>query len=172
VDSGELTGHDAPSDGGTRWFRERLAALAGAEGERPRRAAVLESPPLREGHMPPLYARDGEESFYVLEGEAVFHVGDEVVRARAGAVVVAPAGVPRTYIVTSRTARWLVMSEVASLARYEDFTRAVTTSPAGAVPGRPAWPSPEERAALTAIARANGIAILGPPGALPCDLAA
>src|SRR4051794_14762894 len=118
---------DGLSDAGTRWFRDRLTDLIRTGDERARRVAGLESPAMRRGSMAPLYARDRDESFYLLEGEAVFYVGGETVQARASDVVVAPRHVPRTFIVTSESARWLVMSEVSSLARYEDFTRAVTT---------------------------------------------
>lgn len=151
---------EAPSAGaaGTAWFGERLAGLAShlTDGE----ATVLERT-APAGVMPPLLTRDRDESYLVLEGEVVFHVGGETVHARAGEAVVAPRGAERTFRVVSRRARWLVLTAVRSAERYADFLRAV------ARPVTDRWPSPEEHAALTALAAANGIAILGPPGSLP-----
>ena len=155
---------ESPSAGaaGTAWFADRLAGLAGglAEG----RATVVERSAPAES-MPPLHTRDRDESYLVLEGEIVFHVGGETVQAAAGDAVVAPRGVERTFRVVSERARWLVLTAVRSAERYADFLRAV----ARPVEGR--WPSPDEHAALTALAAANGIAILGPPGSLPRQLA-
>ena len=147
------------------WFRDRLAGTASRAAGRLARAVVLESPSFRRGVMPPLYAHDVDESYQVLEGEVVFHVGDETVHASAGDVVVAPRHVPRTFRVVSERARWLVITSLRSLARYEDFQRAV--APAEPDARCAGWPSEEEHATLSTIAAANGIEILGPPGLLP-----
>ena len=150
----------APSAGaaGTAWFGERLAALATgiADGQ----ATVVERSAAA-GAMPPLHTRDRDESYLVLEGEVAFHVGGETVHARPGDAVVAPRGIERTFRVESERARWLVLTAVRSPERYADFLRAVAQPVAGR------WPSPEEHSALTAVAAANGIAIVGPPGTLP-----
>jgi mannose-6-phosphate isomerase-like protein (cupin superfamily) len=146
------------------WFRDLLAATPERAAGRLGRAVVLESRALRRDAMPPLHAHDVDESYRVLEGEVVFHVGGERVHARAGDVVVAPRHVPRTFRVVSERARWLVITSLRSLARYEDFQRAV--APVGAE-DEPAWASEEDYAVLTGLAAANGIEILGPPGLLP-----
>ncbi|CAN5686912.1 cupin domain-containing protein [soil metagenome] len=146
------------------WFGERLAQLPVEAGRVPERVVAIESAQLTGGSMPPLHAHDRDETFQVLEGEVVFFVGEETVEARAGDVVIAPRDVPRTYLVTSASARWLVTTALRSLARYEDFALAV------ARPGpADSWPSAEEEAAVSAIASANGITLLGPPGSLPAD---
>jgi mannose-6-phosphate isomerase-like protein (cupin superfamily) len=145
------------------WFRERLAGLASEPAREGLRAAAVETAPLSQGVMPPLYARDEDESYLLLEGEVEFHVGDERLRASAGDVVVAPRGVARTFRVLSQRARWLVVTSVRSLAGYEAFSRAVARPSAEG--GE--WPSVEEAAAVASVAAANGIDVLGPPGALP-----
>jgi hypothetical protein len=117
-----------------------------------------------EGTMAPLLRRDVAETYRVLAGEVVFFVGDEVVSARAGDVVVAPAGVPRTFRADSEGARWLVLTHVRSLDRFADFGRAVSTPRADPSAG---WPSEEEHAVVASMGAANGIELLGPPGALP-----
>jgi quercetin dioxygenase-like cupin family protein len=159
-----------PADAGSRWFRDRLADLPLEAGRGAGRIAAIESAPLPAGTMPPLHVRDRDESYHVLLGSVTFFVGDETITASAGEVVVAPAGVPRTFRVTSETARWLVLTELDSVARYEDFTRAVAQGwdVEGASAGT--WPSEEEAAAVSAVGAANGIVVLGPPGMLPGDL--
>ena len=158
------------ADAGSQWFRARLAQLPTTAVRDDGRAAVVETAAMERGTMPPLHARDRDESYHVLEGEVVFYVGDETVRARAGEVVVVPSGTARTFLVTSATARWLVMTTVRSLSRYQDFTRAVTQPREIGGLEETTWPSAEEAASLAAIAAANGIHVLGPPGMLPSAL--
>jgi cupin domain len=117
-----------------------------------------------EGFMPPLLTRAEAETYRVLAGQVVFFVGGEMVWAEAGDVVVAPAGVARTFRAGSPGARWLVLTRVRSLDRFVDFGRAVSmpigTPSAG-------WPSADEHASVASLAAVNGIELLGPPGALP-----
>jgi quercetin dioxygenase-like cupin family protein len=55
---------------------------------------LVESPP-GEGAL--LHFHPYEEIFITLEGEATFTVGDEVIEAKAGQIVVAPANVPHKF---------------------------------------------------------------------------
>jgi mannose-6-phosphate isomerase-like protein (cupin superfamily) len=136
------------------WFVERVAESLSD----PRNALVERG--ARGGEMAPLHVRREDETYRVVEGRVTFFVGAETVSAGAGDVVVAPAGVARTARVESTSARWLVLTRVDSLSRFEDFGRAFA-APADE------WPSLEEVASLSAIAVANGIDVVGPPGALP-----
>ena len=45
------------------------------------------------GPVDPHVHEDHTDSFYILEGEVEFMIGDEIVRARPGTWVAAPAGV-------------------------------------------------------------------------------
>ena len=114
----------------------------------------------RRGVMPPLHRRGEDESYRVLEGELTFYVDGDELRAGPDDVVAVPRDARRTFRVESAWARWLVVTRVRSVARYEDFGRAL------ACPVEE-WPSAEEAAAVAAIAAANGIEVLGPPGLLP-----
>ncbi len=134
-----------------------LAARAASDGTR---VVVTESRTAATGVMPPLYVHAENESYYVVEGEITFYVGDEIVHARAGDAVPVAGGLERTFRVTSEGARWLVATRARSYRRYDDFARALARPAAS-------WPSPEEEASIGAIAGANGIEILGPPGTLP-----
>ena len=147
-------------------FRERIGRLARERSGDGARAAVLETTAVTRGAMPPLHAHEHDESYEIIEGEVTFFVGAEVVRATRGEVVVAPKGIARTFRVESERARWLVMTSLRSPTRYNEFAHAVA-QPVGDGTAHPTWPSAEEASALQAIAAANGITVLGPPGALP-----
>lgn len=128
------------------------------------RVAVVErSAPA--GAMAPLHRRDAVETYRVVEGRVKFFVGADVVVAHEGEEVVAPPGAARTFRVESASARWLVSTTVTSFERFADFGRAVTTRVSA--PSAAGWPCAHERATVASIAAANGIEVLGPPGALP-----
>ena len=116
------------------------------------------------GAMAPLLVRTVDEIYRVLEGVVTFFVGAEQVAAAPGDVVVAPRRVPRTFRVESEDARWVVITRVRSPERFFDFGRAVSAPAAHPEAG---WPSADEEATVASIAGANGIELLGPPGALP-----
>lgn len=141
---------------------ERVAAL---RGHAPGGAsmALVEST-LSAGLMPPLHAHDEDEAFLVLEGAVTVYAGDETVKLEAGDSYVAPRGVPHTYRAASDRARWLSLTFVSSAGLYEDFVRAVGL--AGGVA-----PTGEDETALLAFGAPNGVAVLGPPGMLPTELA-
>jgi mannose-6-phosphate isomerase-like protein (cupin superfamily) len=124
-------------------------------------AVLVERAARLRGVMPPLHARDVDETYYVLEGTLTFFVGGETVTAGDGEVVVVPRGRARTFRVESDGARWLLLTRVASPPRFEDFGRAL------AEPRRPAAWSGEDASLVTALAAANAITILGPPGMTP-----
>jgi mannose-6-phosphate isomerase-like protein (cupin superfamily) len=147
----------------TEWFADEVASAARGTSAGAGEVAMVErSAP--EGFMPPLLSRDESETYRVTEGQVVFFVGNDMVWAEAGDIVVAPAGAARTFRVGSPSARWLVLTRVRSLDRFVDFGRAVSMPRAVAGNG---WPSQDEHAAVASIGAVNGIDLLGPPGALP-----
>src|SRR5207248_6604049 len=143
---------------------DELASVAHEASPSPAQTALIERR-APEGAMPPLHRRDEAETYRVLEGEVTFYIDHDVVPASPGDVVVAPVGAARSFYAHS-DARWLVFTRVASLERFVDWGRAVARPAACAVDG--SWPS-DERDAVAALAAANGIELLGPPGALPRD---
>ncbi|HEX5498741.1 MAG TPA: cupin domain-containing protein [Thermomicrobiales bacterium] len=52
----------------------------------------------RPGSGPKLHWHPYEEVFVVHEGDVTFTLGDEVIEARGGQIVVAPAGVPHKFV--------------------------------------------------------------------------
>jgi mannose-6-phosphate isomerase-like protein (cupin superfamily) len=147
----------------SQWFIDELASAVHGATERLSQTALVERA-APEGAMPPLYRRDEAETYRVLEGEVLFFIGDEIVPAGPGDVVVAAAGAERTFRIESGDARWLVLTHVTSLERFLDFNRVLAEPIAVPISG---WPSAEEEVALSSIGAANGIELLGPPGVLP-----
>ncbi|HEX6391240.1 MAG TPA: cupin domain-containing protein [Solirubrobacteraceae bacterium] len=112
------------------------------------------------GAMPTLHVHDRAETHHVLEGRLVLHAGAEVVVLGPGESFVTPAGVPHTHRAEERT-RYVTSASVDSAARYDDWVRAV----ARPVPAE-RWEHSAEAAVLAVIAQANGITVLGAPGAI------
>jgi len=111
---------------------------------------MIEVPP---GHMPPLHVhRDHEEGFRVLEGEVTLFLPGEELHLGPGDFVLAPRGVPHTYRVGDRPARWLVVTSPAGFERFVSDVAALEA------------PAPDR---LAAIAAQYGVDILGAPGELP-----
>jgi quercetin dioxygenase-like cupin family protein len=140
------------------WFLHQLAQvkLTGDDTDGAFGIVEVTSPG---GPAAPLHVHHRDsETFCVLEGELTLFVGDEVVKASAGDVVYAPAGVPHTYNIDSPLARILVIAQPAGFERF--------VAEVGAPAERaelPSEPVPVDPERLGAIAAAHGIEILGPP---------
>ena len=77
---------------------------------------------------PYLHKHDFDETFYVIEGELTFQLGDELFRAKAGDIAFAPRGVPHTYANLSATpTRHLIVCTPAGFERY--FARMLDDPP-------------------------------------------
>jgi mannose-6-phosphate isomerase-like protein (cupin superfamily) len=157
-----------PSPNGQWRERALLEELSAARGKLAGRAtlALLERT-TRRGEMPPLHVHREPEAVHVLEGSVLVFVGGASTRLVAGQSLVAPAGVPHTHRAES-SGRYVIASFVRSLSGYEGFVRAT------ALPARAHGEEPhEDERVVETLAAENGIAVLGPPGALPvADLAA
>lgn len=115
---------------------------------------MLDVPP---GSWSPLHVhRDDDEGFYIVAGEATFHLPGRTIALRAGDFFLAPKGVPHTYQAGPEGAHWLVTTAPAGFERFVEETAALER------------PEPE---AVGAVASRHGIEILGPPGATPCAAA-
>jgi len=64
-------------------------------GDTPASLIFFDGPP---GSGPKLHSHPYAEIFVVQEGEATFTVGEKVIEANAGDILVAPAGVPHKFI--------------------------------------------------------------------------
>jgi quercetin dioxygenase-like cupin family protein len=70
---------------------------------------------------PPLHHHDFDETFYVLEGELTFRLGDDVFTRGAGELAFAPGGVPHAFANRSnQPARFLLTMSPPGHDRYFD----------------------------------------------------
>jgi mannose-6-phosphate isomerase-like protein (cupin superfamily) len=77
---------------------------------------------------PPLHHHAFDETFYVLEGELTFQLGDRLVTARAGDCAFAPRDSHHTLAnLASATARYVLTCTPAGFERYFDRLRAELT---------------------------------------------
>ena len=114
-----------------------------------------------QGPGPPLHVHAREDEwFFVVEGELTFWVGGRLIAAPAGAFIYGPRGVPHTYVVTSREARFLVGVQPAG---FENFVRMLAEPARSRTLPPPTLRMPEPER-LTTVAAEYGIEVLGPPG--------
>ena len=111
----------------------------------------------KRGDRVPLHLhRDDMESFYVLEGELTFFIGDEPgVPAGAGSFAHLPGGTVHGFRVESETARYLILTTP----RHGQFYRDIT------LPSRPGGLPPLESIEGAQIKKASekyGVEFVGP----------
>ena len=109
------------------------------------------------GKLTPLHTHPCDETMVVLEGELLVHVqGEEYLLARHG-VLVAPRGVPHAFMVTSETARMLVLETPGG---SEAFYRGASVTATDDVLAA----APVDMSRVQQSAKQNGgIEIVGPP---------
>jgi quercetin dioxygenase-like cupin family protein len=91
---------------------------------------------------PPLHTHDFDEAFYMLEGELIFQVADELFTKRAGELAFAPRNVPHALANHSDAdARYLLVCTPAGLERH--FVRAAAAAEGVDPPDWALKPSPE-----------------------------
>jgi quercetin dioxygenase-like cupin family protein len=63
------------------------------------------------GNEPPMHVHSREDEwFYVLDGEATFHIGESSHTAPTGSFVSLPRAIPHTFTVLSDSARFLMLN--------------------------------------------------------------
>lgn len=125
-----------PGEGETVWLGGLGVVRKISGGETGGQFAVVEHP-LRPGALagPPHTHANEDEISFVLEGEVTVQIGEEVVRAGAGAYVVKPRGVPHTFWNAGTTPARLI--EIISPAGFEAYFGEMAEILAGAGAGPP-----------------------------------
>ena len=91
------------------WYSGWLLTFL-ATGEDTRGQFALMEQVARKGNVPPRHIHHREdETFYVVEGEMTFSVGDETIKATPGTMVFAPRDIPHSFTIDSEEVRILVM---------------------------------------------------------------
>lgn len=149
-----------PEEGEALWFNNDLLTFK-ATGAQTGGAYLLVEEVARRGKVTPLHAHPAEEeTFYVLEGEALFSIDGEQRTVGPDCFVSVPPGVPHAYFVTSEVARMLILVTPGSGAMEEFFRDAGEPAAERVLPDP--GPLDIERIGLAA-QRSGAVAILGPP---------
>jgi quercetin dioxygenase-like cupin family protein len=143
-------------DGEALWFNGALITVK-APGEWSDDAFSLVEVTSTEGRATGLHTDPSDETFYVLDGQLLFHVDGKEQRASAGDMVSVRQGVPHAFIVLSKTARFLVINTPGT---HDRFFRD------GGVPATDrdfASAPPPDLERTMASAQRHGVRFLGPP---------
>ena len=149
--------HTVARDAGEAiWFNGALVTVK-VPGEWSGDAFSLVEVVSTRGRATGLHTDPSHETFYVLEGELLFHVDGEEQQLRAGDTVSVRRGAPHAFVVVSDMARFLVLNTPGT---HDRFFRA------GGEPAleRDIAAAPEpDHDRTTAAAREHGVVFLGPP---------
>ena len=149
-----------PQEGEPIWFNGALIEVE-SPGDWSDEAFSLVEVESRAGRATGLHTDPSHETFYVLEGELLFHVDGRELRAGPGMTVSVREGVPHAFIVVSDVARFLVLNTPGT---HDRFFRD------GGVPATDrnfaTAPAPD-LARTTASGNEHGVRFLGPPPFAP-----
>ena len=91
------------------WYSGWLLTFLATGEETGGRFALMEQV-ARKGNVPPRHIHHREdETFYVVEGEMTFSIGDRTIKATPGTAVFAPRDIPHSFTIDSDQVRMLVM---------------------------------------------------------------
>jgi quercetin dioxygenase-like cupin family protein len=146
----------AANEGEAIWFNGALVTVK-VPGEWSDDAFSLVEVTSTEGRATGLHTDPSHETFYVLEGELLFHVDGDEQAAGPGDTVAVRQGVPHAFMVVSETARFLVQNTPGT---HDRFFRD------GGVPANErdlsAAPPPDLERTMASAER-HGVRFLGPP---------
>jgi quercetin dioxygenase-like cupin family protein len=81
------------------WYNGALMTFLATGGDTERQFALIEAVN-RKGNGPPRHIHHRkDETFYVVEGEVAFSVGDRTINATPGTLVFLPRGIPHTFAI-------------------------------------------------------------------------
>lgn len=151
--------HVPPGEGKALWLAGELITRKVAAEDTNGALAVAEviSPP-QSGPPPHVHSRE-DETFYVLEGDLEFMVGDRTVPVTAGSIVYGPRGILHTYKnVGTEPSRMLVTITPAGFEKFFEEVGEPATDPSSPPPF-----GQEEIERLLATAPKYGMEIPPPP---------
>jgi quercetin dioxygenase-like cupin family protein len=147
-------------DGEALWFNNDRLTLK-ATGVQTDGAFLLVEELATRGKVTPLHSHPAEaESFYILEGQALFHIDGEERLLGTGDFISVPPEVPHAYLITSERARTLILITPGSGSMETFFRDAGEPAAEEGLPS--AGPLDIERISAAA-ERTGAVMILGPP---------
>jgi quercetin dioxygenase-like cupin family protein len=147
----------APGEGEALWFFGMLVLFKATGAETGGKFCLTEQL-ARRGPATPLHRQPADdETFFVLEGQLRFYLGEgKPLLAGPGTTVYVPAGAPHAFAVVAETARVLNLTTP----NHEAFFRAAgEPAPERVLPPE----APPDMAKVSAAAAQYGVEILGPP---------
>src|SRR5262249_6263899 len=107
-----------PGEGESLWFLGTHTSIKASAETTAGGVSVIEHLAPR-GAGSPLHVHTREDEwFYVIEGELTFWVGGQVIDAPAGSFVYGPREIPHTFLVSSETARFLLVTEPGGFSEF------------------------------------------------------
>ena len=140
------------------WWKSGRVTVKTAGAETGNALSQIEVDDPRGGGTPLHVHHNEDETFYVLQGEVTFLVGDERIDVAAGDFLFAPRDIPHTYVVRSERARMLV---TASPGGVEQVFVSLGVPVTGSEPPADAVMPPMDE--LVRLFEGYGCEILGPP---------
>jgi len=148
--------HLAPGEGETLWFGGAHQTVK-APGEWSDGAFSLVEVTAPRGRATPLHRDPSDETFYLLDGELLFHVEGDEHRAGAGDTVSVRRGTTHAFLVTSERVTFLVLNTPGTHdAYFRDGGEPASHQDFAAAP-------PPDFARMEESNRKHGVEILGPP---------
>jgi quercetin dioxygenase-like cupin family protein len=147
----------AKGEGEARWWFASLAVIKAKAVDTGGQMTIIEitEPP---GSQAPLHVHHREdESFWILEGDLTFEVGDAIIEARAGDYLFGPRDIPHRYTVGSAGCRMLFIMTPGG---FEDMVIAMS-QPAASRTLPPPFEGEPDWEQIAAIAKAHGNELLG-----------
>jgi quercetin dioxygenase-like cupin family protein len=149
-----------PSVSNSIWYMNSLLTILATGEETAGRFALIEAT-IRQGDGPPRHVhRREDELFYILDGEVTIYVGDETIKAAAGACAFLPRGIPHTFRVNSEQARALILITPAGFENW--FTEFGEPAQAMTVPPPAAEPSYSDVELMIEVGKRYGLEFLPP----------
>jgi quercetin dioxygenase-like cupin family protein len=137
--TGEVRGKEPIAFGRGRQSLEQSVWYSGwlltflATGQDTQGQFALQEQVGRKGNVPPPHIHHREdETFYVLEGEMTFSIGDRTIKAPPGTMVFAPRGVVHSFTIDSEQVRILVLNTPAGLEEF--FKKCSVPAPSMTLP--------------------------------------
>jgi len=141
------------------WYTGWLVTFL-ATGEDTQGQFALQEQVGRKGNVPPRHIHHREdETFYVMEGEMTFLIGDQTIKATPGTMVYAPRHVPHSFTIDSEQVRILVLNTPAGIEEF--FKELSVPAPSMTLPP-PAEIPYSEKQKMMALAPKYGFEIVLP----------
>ncbi|WP_027087951.1 cupin domain-containing protein [Cohnella panacarvi] len=147
------------NDTNTFKFLGNTSSLLVSGDETDGQFAILQMVETKGCEPPPHVHHREDESFFILEGEIEYTIGDKVYHAKPGTYLFAPRGIVHSFRLETNEAKYIVTAYPAG---FDKFVKELAVHlPGPLLPGPGLPPNPEDVGLLVSTAAKYGIDILG-----------